>query len=361
MSELEKLRKEIAATDKEMAKLFEQRMEIVKRILDYKMANGLPVHDPEQEARVIAAGSRNIGDSTLKEYYILFLKELMNVSKSYQYRLMSGMKVAYCGAPGAFAQIAAERLFPEASLVPYPDFESAYRACEQGNADVTVLPIENSYSGEVGNVTDLIFDGSLHINMMLELAVTQNLLGVKGARIEDIRKVLSQHQALAQCAPYIRSRGFDTIESENTALAAKEVAIKGDKSIAAIGAAETAAIYGLEILESNINSSSSNTTRFAAFSRVMNSPSTNSSDEYFIMMFTVRDEAGALAKVLNIIGVHGFNMTNLRSRPVKGKMWKHYFFAELEGNANSEAGRDLIRQMDTVCDKFKFIGTYKRI
>jgi len=359
--ELEEIRQEIQETDRQMALLFEKRMHLAEGVIRNKMEKGLPVRDAEREARLLEANLHHISDPAIKEYYVLFQKNLMSLSKSYQSRMMRNMKVAYSGLPGAFAQIAVSRLFPDAQALPYPDFESAYKACENGEADVTVLPVENSYSGEVGNVMDLSFTGSLYINMMLELNVTQNLLGLKGASVSDIRTVVSHPQALSQCAAFLHEKGFEQIEYENTAMAAKYVSEQGDKSLAAIGSLETAARYGLEVLQSNINFTATNTTRFAVFSRVMNAPTQSKTGEFFILVFTVKNEAGALAKVLNIIGAHGFNMTNLRSRPMKEPLWNHYFFAELEGNAYSQQGSDLLTQLSTVCDRLKLVGTYKRI
>ena len=359
--DLSDLRAEIQATDKEMAALFEKRMRLAEGIIQVKMEKGLPILDPERERQILQTNLNHIQDPVLKEYYVLFQRHLMDLSKSYQSRLMKDMRVAYCGLPGAFAQIAVSQLFPDAQQIPCPDFESAYKACERGEADVTVLPVENSYSGEVGNVIDLIFEGSLYINMMLELGVTQNLLGVKGATLEDVKTVISHTQALSQCAPYIRSKGFAEQEFENTALAAKYVADQGDRTLAAIGSIENAKRYGLDVLEANINNAATNTTRFATLSRVMNAPAIGSDGQFFILVFTVKNEAGALAKVLNIIGSHGFNMTNLRSRPLKKTLWSHYFFAELEGNAYSEDGRDLLTQLGTVCARLKLVGSYKRL
>ena len=358
---LEDLRSQMQVTDKEMAALFERRMHLSEGIIRNKMAKGLPILDAEREKRLLDNNLSFLTDPALKEYYVLFLKNVMDLSKAYQSRLMTGMKVAYSGLPGAFAQIAVGHLFPDAEQIPCPDFESAYKACETGKADVAVLPVENSYSGEVGNVIDLIFDGSLFINMMVELGVTQNLLGVRGASKEDIHTVVSHPQALSQCAEFIHEMGYATQEYENTALAAKFVADSGNKTLAAIGSLDNAKRYGLEVLASNINNAATNTTRFAALSRVRNEPSRDATGEFFILVFTVKNEAGALAKVLNIIGSHGFNMTNLRSRPMKKGLWNHFFFAELEGNAHSENGRDLLTQLNTVCSQLKLVGTYKRL
>ena len=359
MNDLEEARLEIGAVDKKIASLFEERMRLAGRILDYKKGNGLPILDAAQEERVIANNISNIDDPSIQEYYVLFLRDMMKISKAYQARLMDGMKIAYCGSPGAFAHIAAHSVFPQADIVPYPDFESAYKACEAGDADTAILPVENSFAGDVGGVMDLCFGGTLYINLMLDMDVSQNLMGVPGARIEDIRTVISHPQALAQCAKFITDHGFEAKECSNTAEAAKQVAAAGDKTVAAISSRDTAALYGLEILEANINSSIVNTTRFAVFSRALNKATLPQTDgEHFILVFTVRNEAGALAKILNIIGSHGFNMSSLHSRPVAGPLWHHYFFAELEGCVSGENGQDLLRQLDTVCDRLKMVGSY---
>jgi len=359
---LEEARLGIRAVDKDIAALFEQRMRLVGKVLEYKKAVGLPILDAEQEARVVAAGALNVPDPELQEYYILFLREVMKISRAYQARLMNGMKVAFSGIQGAFAHIAGSRAFPHAQMQPYPDFSSAYHACESGEADVVILPVENSFAGDVGGVMDLCFSGSLYINLMLDMDVSQNLLGIKGAASGGVRKVVSHPQALAQCAEYITARGLESEEFPNTAVAAQYVADTADPTIAAIASRETASLYGLEVLDGGINSSTLNTTRFAVFSRVRNCATMpETSGEHFILVFTVRNEAGALAKILNIIGSHGFNMSSLHSRPVAGPLWNHYFFAELEGSVRTEDGSDLLRQLETVCDRLKLIGDYKSL
>lgn len=361
MNELEEARAQIATLDKEMAGLFVQRMQQVGKVISYKIAHGLPILDAGQEEKILARNLSYIQEPVLQEYYVLFQRSVMDVSKAYQSRLMQGMKVAYCGIPGAFAHSAAKRLFPDAETLEFPDFESAYKACEEGGADVALLPIENSYAGDVGRVMDLSFAGSLFINRMAEVDVTQNLLAVPGATISDIRKVVSHPQALAQCAGYIRDHRLEEMEYANTAMAAQYVAEMADKSVAAIASVETARLYGLEVLEAGINATHENTTRFAVFSKARNSASGAGADDHFILIFTVRNEAGALAKILNIIGAHGFNMSSLHSRPMTGQVWKHYFFAELEGDVHSPDGQDLLRQLSTVCDKLKMTGSYRSV
>ena len=189
MKELTDIRLEINDIDKKMAELFEQRMVLAKEIADYKLAHGLSLVDSKREEEVIRKNLEFIRDEKVKSYYVNFIKDVMNESKKYQSLIMSGIKVAYSGVPGAFSYIAAKRSYPEGNYISYPDFESAYHACESGEVDVVVLPIENSFAGEVGTVMDLTFQGSLHINKVFDLEITQNLLGLKGADKKGIKKV----------------------------------------------------------------------------------------------------------------------------------------------------------------------------
>ena len=206
---------------------------------------------------------------------------------------------------------------------------------------------------------DLIFSGSLYVNQVIDIPIVHNLLANEGATLESIKEVVSHPQALSQCSAYISKRGYEQRPYTNTALAAKLVKESGSCEIAAIASDETASLYGLKILESSINESRNNTTRFAVFSRSLNqSKSINKMGEHFILVFTVLNEAGALAKTLNIIGSYGFNMRTLRSRPMKDLQWNYYFFVEADGDINSNDGQDMIRQLKTVCDRLKVVGTY---
>ena len=262
---LTKARSEINEIDAQMAELFVRRMRVAENVAAYKKEHALPILDAAREEQVVQNNAKLVEDETLREYYVNFIRNNMAVSRAYQSRLMEGMRVAYCGTEGAFAHIAAGKLFEGSVRVPYGDFTSAYRAVEAGECDAAVLPIENSYNGEVGQVTDLLFSGSLYVSEVMDLAVSHDLLVVPGTHIEDIKEVVSHPQALGQCAEYVRNNGWSTAEYSNTALAAKYVAEKQDKSIAAIASEEAAEVFGLEVLARNINASRSNTTRFAAF------------------------------------------------------------------------------------------------
>lgn len=354
-NKLDEARKIINEVDAQMAALFVKRMRAAERIYEQKKEFGLPILDRKREDAIIEKNVALIDDAVLKEYYIDYLKHTMSISRAYQYRMQNGLTVAYSGVEGAFAHIAAGRIFPKSNAVAYRDFQAAYDSVVSGQSDVAVLPIENSYAGEVGQTIDLIFTGSLFINGIYALEIHQNLLGVSGAAVEDIRKVLSHPQALAQCHDYIDRKGFATETASNTAVAAKMVADAADKSLGAIASTETAAIYGLNILEANINKSGENTTRFAVLSKVQaNSPALSNS----VLMFTVKNEAGSLANAISIIGKYGYNMTALRSRPLKKHSWQYYFYIEIDGTINTEKGAKMIEELNKVCDKLKVAGTF---
>ncbi len=356
MKELEQYRNKINDIDKKMARLFCERMAQVKNVALYKKERGLNVFDQGRENEVIEKNLGYIDDMVLKSYYISFIKSTMEISKQYQHLFLDGIKIACSGAEGAFAHIAAKRIFPKGSCLFFRDFASAYKSVEDGSCSCCVLPIENSYAGEVTQVTDLIYSGSLYINGIYDLEICHNLLGVDGAEIGDIKTVLSHPQALSQCQEYIHEHGFKSVAQENTAVSARYVSEREDRTIAAIASSETAKLYKLKILDHDINSSSTNTTRFAVFSRV-ESISDNPKSR-FIMIFTVHNEAKALARAINIIGEYGFNMRVLRSRPVKEEPWKYYFYVEAEGNAYDENAERMFTELSFQCDMVKLAGSF---
>ena len=254
-------------------------------------------------------------------------------------------KTAYSGVKGAFAHIAARKAFPDNEHIACAGFEEAYNAVVNGKCESAVLPIENSYAGEVGQVIDLILNGGLVIDGIISCKISQNLLG-------------SHSHALAQCEGYIREHGFEEILAQNTALAAKEVSELNDIHSAAIASKETADLYGLEILEHNINAMHDNTTRFAILRKNYSGSGNGAGRENFILMFTVNDEPGALAKAIAVISEYGFNMKVLRSRPSHQKAWEYYFYVEANGNIDTDEGKSMLQKLSEVCNLVKIAGKF---
>ncbi len=270
------------------------------------------------------------------------------------------MKIAYSGIEGAFAHIAAMHLYKGEELISYKSFREAYEAVENGSCYAAVLPIENSFAGEVGQVTDLMFFGNLEIDRVYEMEIVQNLLGIKGAKQEDIKKVISHPQALGQCEGFLNDLNVEQEEAVNTARAARAVAQQNDIHLAAIASAETAKIYGLDILAPHINESKDNKTRFAVFKKKESIDIQTEKADGFILLFTVPNIAGGLAKAINIIGEYGFNMSILRSRPTKSLAWNYYFYAEAEGDVTSIYGKEMLARLSFWCDKVKIVGQFYR-
>lgn len=358
MNKIEKARNEINEIDKKMAELFVKRMESVKSVAEYKKENGLQIFDKKREDDIIEKNSKLVEDKILKEYYVSFLKNNMEISKTYQHRILEGMEVAFSGVEGAFAEIALKKIFPNSGRKTYPDFKSAYKAVENGECDACVLPIENSFAGEVGQVVDLIFDGSLYLNGVYSLKIVQNLLGIHGANKDEVKEVISHPQALSQCAEYLKKMDCKLTNSVNTAVAAKTVMEKGDKTVAAIASKETAEIYGLTLLDHDINESSGNTTKFVVLSR-----SQNIADDAdtIVLLFSVKQVAGALAKAINVMAKYGYNMKTLRSRPMKKPAWQYYFYVEAEYDSRKTNENEMINELKKECERLKVVGHYKEI
>ena len=359
MADLNELRDKINIIDEEIAQKFIERMKICKDVVEYKKENSMPIYDASREEKVINNNLSKINDESIKPYYVSFIKGLLNVSKEYQRSLLTGLKISYSGIEGAYGYIAASRMYPNCELISNSNFTQAFKSVENGASDRAVLPIENSFAGDVGEVMDLIFSGSLYINRMYDLEVEHNLMVNEGVSIQDVKIVVSHPQALAQCSKFIEECNFKTIEEVNTAFAAKRLKDSNDKTMAVIASKETADAYGLKIIKEKINNSGLNTTRFASFSRVMsNYRDIGASKKNFIIVFTVKNVAGALAKCLDIIGAHGFNMRNLRSRPMKDLMWTYYFFCEIEGDLESSDAKSMFIALNTFCDRLKIVGNY---
>lgn len=179
-------------------------------------------------------------------------------------------RIAYSGVEGAFAHMAAKKIFPDELYIAYTNFTEAYEAVVSGECDVGVLPTENSYAGKVSEVDELLKRGELEVAATYSFPIIQNLLGIRGSRSNDIKTVISQPKALEQCADYINLHGYRVKESTNTAVAAREVLDRQDMSVAAIASLETAARYGLKVLDEKINDRDDNTTTFAVISKNKN-------------------------------------------------------------------------------------------
>lgn len=350
---LEAARAAIDAIDGELCRLFAARMEEAAKIAAYKAEHGLPILDGGREEAVLAQNlSRLAGGDPLRPFYADFLRHNMALSRQYQARRLGLDTVAYQGAPGAFSHIALTRLFPQGRALALPTFAAVFRAVAAGEAAYGVLPFENSQAGDVSEVLDLCLEHpGLFIRSMYDLPVTQNLLALPGAALGGLKRVVSHPQALRQCAAFLQKLGLETLASPNTALAAQQVAQGGDPSLCAVASRETAALYGLNVLCPDISGAPDNATRFIVVGR---EPPTGG--DRFCLLFTVRHQAGRLAKAIGAIGALGYNMESIKSRPLPHMAWEYYFYTELVG----EPTEALFTALGAHCDTLRLLGRYER-
>lgn len=355
-SDIAEARKNIDRIDREMAELFAERMQAAAVVAAYKEEHGLPVEDKAREAEMIARNTERLPPA-YRPYYRNFLVGTITESKRYQRLLVSGLRVAYSGVEGAFAHVATMRIFGEpGEKVACPDFATAYRSVESGACHCAVLPIENSYAGDVGQVMDLAWRGSLTISGIYDLPLSQCLLAKPGVTLAEVREVVSHPQALAQCQPYLRRHGWIQTTAVNTAVAARTVAAGERREVAVIAARETADLYGLQVLENDINEQKSNTTRFAVFSPA--ACEIKPSDNHFVLLFSCKNQPGALGDAISVISRHDYNLKCLKSHPTGVENWAYYFYAEGEGNLGTEAGQTMRRELERVCNSVRVLGSF---
>ena len=262
------------------------------------------------------------------------------------------MKIGYQGTLGSFSQIASKELFPNDELVNYLTFNDVILNVINGELDYGVLPIENSYTGEVSMVLDELYHNDAFIVKMYNLPIIQNLVGLNEAKLEEIEQVYSHEQALMQCSNFLKEIKVEMISYSNTAMASKYIKEANDPKKAAIASSLTAQLYGLKVLKSEINNNKSNTTRFAIISKEL-----KEINNHFAFMFTVKDGSGALANILNEISKLDINLTAISSHSTH-EAWKYYFYCEAEGRLDSENVLKLQTILIEKCQTFKVIGSY---
>ena len=353
MADLNQAREKINAIDQQMVDLFEQRMQCVEDVIAYKKEHDLPILDASREQQVIEKNKQYLHHPKYEESYEQFMISMMRISRQYQSQIINQDRIGYQGIKGAFSYFATKRIFPNHPYQSYHSFKSLLEAVEKQEVCYGVIPFENSYSGEIGEVIDLLMDYDVYIQDIYDLKISQNLLGVKGATLRDIRQVYSKDQALEQSQLFLKGRDWELISYPNTAMAAEYIARTNDLTKAAIAAKENAEVYGLEILAEDINTSAQNTTRFIVVSKQK-----KEEGDRFVLAFLTHHKAGALANAMNIIAQAGFNMQSIKSRPIKTKPWEYYFYVEIDGSLQDPKVKDLLTHLQDVCKQVKVLGCY---
>ena len=266
-------------------------------------------------------------------------------------------KIAFQGEPGAFSNAAANNFFPGQDMLGCVTFEETIAAVQSGRADYAVVPVENSLYGRITDIHHLLPESGLFIIGETYLRVEMTLLGVPGATLDDIKSVQSLSVALGQCRRFITENGYRTINSVDTAGSAREVAEKGDKSVAAIASRFAAEVYGLSILAQNIEDAAHNTTRFLVLSpNEKRAPQGSKVKTTFV--FRVRNVPAALYKAMGGFATNGINMTKLESYMVDGNFTATQFYADIEGHPNDPGVIHAFEELDFFTDSMHVLGVY---
>jgi len=238
-------------------------------------------------------------------------------------------KAAFQGVPGAYSEEAIIKYFgEEVPTKGFPTFEEAFAAVQEGQAELGFLPAENSTAGTITKTYDLLFDSNLSIVGEFFLRIHHNLLALPGAELSEIQKVYSHPQGLAQCQGFLKKHAFEPVVEFDTAGSARKIRDENLKGAAAIASARAAEVYGLDILEKNIEDFATNTTRFFILSKGQAQPGEKNKTS---IVFSIRHEPGELLRCLEEFATRAINLTKIESRPEKDRPWHYVFYLDFEG------------------------------
>ena len=379
MEELEDLRREIDGIDRQLVELFRRRMDVTRRVGEYKRAQGIPVLDQERERQVLQDKGELAGEG-LRPAVITLYQTIMALSRRQQRDMMgqgtdnpgirrwldaqaaqrqpvAAPRVVYQGVPGAYSEQAALDFFgPRADAAGLEQFEDCFLALREGRADYAVLPIENSSTGAIRQIYDLLTQYECYMVGETTVKVEHCLMALPGATLNSVTHVYSHEQGLFQCERYLNAHpDWKQVPQADTAGSAQMVADSGDLTKAAICSERAAAIYGLEILARSINHNSRNTTRFVVASpRLELRPGADKISTLFVLPH----EAGSLHEVLTVFAVHGLNMVKLESRPLRSRSWEYMFFLEFTGALEDPAVGDALHELAQTTGEFRVLGWF---
>jgi prephenate dehydratase len=274
---------------------------------------------------------------------------------------MSSNRIAFQGDFGANSDMACRDVFPQMEPLPCPTFEDAFNALENGDAELAMIPIENTLAGRVADIHHLLPESRLHIIGEYFMPIRFQLMVLPGVQKDEIKTVHSHIHALGQCRKIIRSNGWKPVVAGDTAGAAKLVAELGDRSMAALAPRLASELYGLDILAENVEDSENNVTRFVVLSRDEDWTKRTASDEVIVttFVFNVRNIPAALYKAMGGFATNSINMTKLESYQLGGKFVATQFYADIEGHPDDESVRHALDELRFFSEKVRILGVYK--
>jgi chorismate mutase/prephenate dehydratase len=376
VAELDDYRKSIDDIDKKITELFEKRMDVVFKVGEYKKKNNLEILDENREKQVIEKNLGYLNNKAYAEGTKEFFIKIMEIArklernksndgvikfKSVKHQSsVSRDRIGYYGVKGSFTEEAMIKYFGDNNkeAKAYEEFEDVFTAVKSGEIDYGVVPIENSSTGAISQVYDLLYKYGFYIVGEECIKIDQHLIGVKGAKLETIKEVYSHQQGFGQSTDFLKNHdNWKLIPFHSTADSVKLVSDLKDASKAAIASRRAAGIYNLEIIKENINNQSENSTRFIVISRDLE---TDSSCNKVSVVFSLEHKAGTLYKLLSHFAENDINMMKIESRPMEKGAWKYFLYVDFEGNLESEKVTKALKLIEQSSAYFKLLGGYKK-
>lgn len=374
MDDLEKLRGKLDQVDRRLLEVLGERLQTVAEIARVK-AQGLSFlrdHDRESELlERIDGWARELGLDEFRTHEIY--REIIAMSLKAQEEALlkreqversarGALRVAFQGIDGSYSQLAARKYFAARAdgmeFVGTRSFAEALAMAESGEVGYAFLPVENTTAGSINQTYDLLRQTALAIVGEEILHVRHRLLGLAGAKEEDLRRVLSHPQALAQCAQFLSSLDdVELVAFVDTAASAKKVSESEDLSQAAVASAEAGEMYGLTVIRESIADQEENWTRFVVISglEIELDPRIPAKTS---LVFTTPHREGALAHCLQLLAKHSVNLTKLESRPVPRRPWEYLFYADIEGSVVSDDAALAVAELRRECPYLRVLGSY---
>ena len=378
--DLQQLRQQIDGIDEQLVQLFCRRMEICGDVARYKKENGLPVLDSARERSKVNAlmqqADEPFEDSVASLYSLIF-----ELSRSYQNKLLGSSSqlpaviakaiedtpqlfpqkapVACQGVEGAYSQQACEKLFRMPGIMYFRNFEGVFSAVEKGLCQYAVIPLENSTAGSVNMVYDLMMRHDFRIVRSTRIKVDHSLMAKPGTELSDIREIFSHEQAISQCSEFLK--GLENVKvtvCENTAVAAQMVANSDRTDVAAICSRNCAELYNLQAVREAVQDQQNNYTRFICIAKQLQIfPGADRTS----LMMVLPHRPGSLYKVLARFHALGLNLIKLESRPLPDRDFEFMFYFDLEASVYSPQFRQLMGELEDICESFSYLGSYSEV
>lgn len=379
--DLKDIRKKIDAIDEKLLPLFLERMELSKEVAEYKKANNVSILNKTREREILKNVMDQAGED-MEIYAHRFYSTILELSRGYQATLIpenSGVRaevekaranvkesfpqngvIACQGVEGAYAAMAADRMFPRGNLVFLKTFEAVFDAVENGLCQFGILPIENSSNGSVRATYDLLLKKNVKIVRSERLCIRHELLAKPGAKLSDIKTIYSHDQALGQCSKFLKSLGdkVKVVAVDNTAMAAEMVANGNDLTAAAIASHNASDLYGLVVVEANIMDSDNNYTRFVCIAKDAELyPGAN----HIGLILALEHKPGALYDILSKLAAFEVNLIKLESCPIVGHDFEFMFFFEMQASVLDPKVVSMLESIEQSSERFTFLGNYLEV